>query len=103
MGQNIILNMNDHGFPVVAAYNRTVSKLNEFLANEAKGNQGRRRAQAWRNWRAILKKPRRIMLLVKAGAPVDEFIGHLIPLLEPGDIIIDGGNSLLRRHRAPLP
>ncbi|HUB67579.1 MAG TPA: decarboxylating NADP(+)-dependent phosphogluconate dehydrogenase [Candidatus Methylacidiphilales bacterium] len=91
MGQNIILNMNDHGF-VVAVYNRTVSKVDEFLANEAKGTKiiG---AHSLQELAGLLKKPRRIMLLVKAGAAVDEFIGHLVPFLEPGDIIIDGGNS----------
>jgi 6-phosphogluconate dehydrogenase len=91
MGQNIVLNMNDHGY-VVAVYNRTVSKVDDFLANEAKGTKiiG---AHSLEELVASLKKPRRIMLLVKAGAAVDEFIGHLLPLLEPGDIIIDGGNS----------
>ena len=92
MGQNLILNMNDHGF-VVVAYNRTVSKVDDFLANEAKGTQvvG---AHSLADMVAKLKRPRRIMLMVKAGAAVDEFIEHLLPLLEPGDIIIDGGNSL---------
>src|SRR5277367_6416653 len=91
MGQNIVLNMNDHGF-VVAAYNRTVSKVDEFLANEAKGTKvvG---AHSLEEMVGLLKKPRRVMLLVKAGAPVDEFIDLLLPLLEKGDIIIDGGNS----------
>src|SRR5271156_6190566 len=91
MGQNIILNMNDHGF-VVAAYNRTVAKVDEFMANEAKGTNiiGARSLQ---EMVGLLKKPRRVMMLVKAGKPVDEFIDLLIPLLEPGDIIIDGGNS----------
>jgi 6-phosphogluconate dehydrogenase len=91
MGQNIILNMNDHGY-VVCAFNRTVSKVDDFLANEAKGTRviG---AHSLEEMVASLKKPRRIMLLVKAGKPVDEFIDLLIPLLEPGDIIIDGGNS----------
>jgi 6-phosphogluconate dehydrogenase len=91
MGQNIVLNMNDHGY-VVAVYNRTVSKVDEFLANEAKGTRvvG---AHSLQELVGLLKKPRRIMLLVKAGAPVDEFIDLLLPLLEPGDIIIDGGNS----------
>jgi 6-phosphogluconate dehydrogenase len=91
MGQNIVLNMNDHGY-VVAAFNRTVSKVDEFLANEAKGTKviG---AHSLEELVKLLKKPRRIMLLVKAGAPVDEFIDLLVPLLEPGDIIIDGGNS----------
>ena len=91
MGQNIILNMNDHGY-VVCAFNRTTSKVDEFLANEAKGTKiiG---AHSLAEMVASLKKPRRVMMLVKAGKPVDEFIDLLIPLLEPGDIIIDGGNS----------
>jgi 6-phosphogluconate dehydrogenase len=92
MGQNLILNMNDHGF-VVAAFNRTVSKVDEFLNNEAKGTKviG---AHSLQEMVSLLKTPRRVMLMVKAGAPVDEFIEHLLPLLEKGDIIIDGGNSL---------
>lgn len=92
MGQNLILNMNDHGF-TVAAFNRTVSKVDEFLANEAKGTQiiG---AHSIEEMVALLKRPRRVMLMVKAGQPVDEFIDVLLPHLEPGDIIIDGGNSL---------
>lgn len=92
MGQNLILNMNDHGY-VVVAYNRTVSKVDDFLAKEAKGTkvQG---AHSIQELVAKLKKPRRIMLLVKAGQPVDDFIKELTPHLEKGDIIIDGGNSL---------
>ena len=92
MGQNLILNMNDHGFTVVA-FNRTVEKVDHFLANEAKGTKviG---AHSIEEMVALLKKPRRVMLMVKAGPPVDEFIEHLLPHLEPGDIIIDGGNSL---------
>src|SRR5450432_2660292 len=92
MGQNIILNMNDHGFTVVA-FNRTVEKSDHFLANEAKGTKviG---AHSLQEMVSKLKKPRRVMMLVKAGAAVDEFIEHLLPLLKPGDIIIDGGNSL---------
>ena len=102
MGQNIVLNMNDHGY-VVAAYNRTTSKVDDFLANEAKGTKvvG---AHSLEELVTLLKKPRRIMMLVKAGAPVDEFIDLLVPLLEPGDIIIDGGNSYyedtVRRYKA---
>src|ERR1700753_4147335 len=94
MGQNLILNMNDHGFTVVA-YNRTVSKVDEFLANEAKGTNviG---AHSIPEMISLLKRPRRVMMLVKAGAAVDEFIEQLLPLLEPGDIIIDGGNSLFQ-------
>ncbi len=93
MGQNLILNMNDHGFTVVA-FNRTVEKVDEFMAKEAKGTKviG---AHSIEEMVSKLKKPRRVMLMVKAGKPVDEFIEHLLPdILEKGDIIIDGGNSL---------
>src|SRR5512138_2785103 len=92
MGQNLILNMNDHGF-TVAAFNRTVEKVDHFLANEAKGTRvvG---AHSLEEMARLLKRPRRVMLMVKAGKPVDEFIDHILPHLEPGDIIIDGGNSL---------
>jgi 6-phosphogluconate dehydrogenase len=91
MGQNLILNMNDHGFTVVA-YNRTTSKVDEFLANEAKGTRVLG-AHSLQEMAALLKKPRRVMLMVKAGPPVDELIEQLLGVLEPGDIIIDGGNS----------
>jgi 6-phosphogluconate dehydrogenase len=92
MGQNLILNMNDHGFKV-AAFNRTVSKVDAFLADEAKGTEvvG---AHTMEEFIGLLKRPRRVMLMVKAGSTVDEMIGHVLPYLEPGDIIIDGGNSL---------
>jgi 6-phosphogluconate dehydrogenase len=92
MGQNLVLNMNDHGYTVVV-YNRTTSKVDDFLANEAKGTnvQG---AHSIEELVAKLKRPRRIMMLVKAGKPVDDFIEQLLPHLEPGDIVIDGGNSL---------
>jgi 6-phosphogluconate dehydrogenase len=92
MGQNLILNMNDHGF-TVAAFNRTVSKVDEFLNKEAKGTNVLG-AHSILEMVQMLKKPRRVMLMVKAGKPVDEFIEQLLPHLEPGDIIIDGGNSL---------
>ena len=92
MGQNLILNMNDHGFTVVA-YNRTISKVDDFLNDEAKGTNviG---AHSIEEMVGHLKRPRRVMMLVKAGQPVDDFIDRVIPYLEPGDIIIDGGNSL---------
>src|SRR5216117_3409613 len=92
MGQNLILNMNDNGFTVVA-FNRTVSKVYDFLNKEAKGTNviG---AHSLEEMVGLLKKPRRVMLMVKAGQAVDEFIEQLLPHLEPGDIIIDGGNSL---------
>ena len=91
MGQNLVLNMNDHGY-TVAVYNRTISKVDAFLANEAKGTQviG---THSIEELIASLKRPRRVMMMVKAGAPVDALIEQLIPHLEPGDIIIDGGNS----------
>ncbi|AET39890.1 uncharacterized protein Ecym_5108 [Eremothecium cymbalariae DBVPG len=91
MGQNLILNAADHGFTVVA-YNRTVSKVDQFLANEAKGKSiiG---AHSVQELCANLKRPRRVILLVKAGAAVDSFIEQLLPFMEQGDIIIDGGNS----------
>jgi 6-phosphogluconate dehydrogenase len=101
MGQNLVLNMNDHGYTVVV-YNRTTSKVDDFLANEAKGTkiQG---AHSIQELVSKLKRPRRIMMLVKAGKPVDDFIAQIVPFLEPGDIIIDGGNSLFddtnRRQR----
>ncbi len=92
MGQNLVLNMNDHGYTVVV-YNRTTSKVDNFLANEAKGTnvQG---AHSIEELVSKLKRPRRVMMLVKAGQPVDDFIAQIVPHLEPGDIIIDGGNSL---------
>ncbi len=91
MGQNLVLNMNDHGY-TVCVFNRTVSKVDDFLKNEAKGTKviG---AHTLQEFVKQLKRPRRVMLMVKAGDPVDEFIDLLIPLLEKGDIIIDGGNS----------
>ena len=92
MGRNLILNMNDHGFTVVA-YNRTVSKVDDFMNGAAKDTNiiG---AQSIEEMVGHLKRPRRVMMLVKAGQPVDDFIDRVIPYLEQGDIIIDGGNSL---------
>ncbi|HXA50230.1 MAG TPA: decarboxylating NADP(+)-dependent phosphogluconate dehydrogenase [Candidatus Acidoferrum sp.] len=91
MGQNLIMNMNDHGYTVVA-YNRTTSKVDEFLNEAAKGSKvvG---AHSIEEMVAQLKRPRKIMLMVKAGQAVDDFIETLLPHLEPGDLIIDGGNS----------
>ena len=94
MGQNLVLNMDDHGY-TVAVYNRTVSRVDEFISGNAKGTQviG---AHSIEELVSVLKRPRRVMLLVKAGQPVDTFIDLLIPHLEQGDIIIDGGNSNYR-------
>jgi 6-phosphogluconate dehydrogenase len=92
MGQNLVLNMNDHGF-TVAVYNRTTSKVDEFLAGPAKGTKiiG---CYDLKSFVESLKSPRRIMLMVKAGPVVDAFIEQLVPYLDKCDIIIDGGNSL---------
>jgi 6-phosphogluconate dehydrogenase len=92
MGQNLVLNMNDHGFRV-AVFNRTTSKVDEFLAHAAKGTAvvG---AHSVEELCGLLQKPRRVMLMVKAGAVVDHTIEQLLPHLERGDILIDGGNSL---------
>ena len=92
MGQNLILNMNDHGYTVVA-YNRSTDKVDHFLANEAKGTKVLG-AHSIKEMVSKLKHPRRVMMLVKAGKPVDDFIEQLIPHLAPGDVIMDGGNSL---------
>src|ERR1700693_1607277 len=92
MGQNLVLNMNDHGYKV-AVFNRTTSKVDEFLSDEAKGTQvvGTHSVE---ELCASLKLPRRVMLMVKAGEVVDQTIEHVLPHLEKGDILIDGGNSL---------
>jgi 6-phosphogluconate dehydrogenase len=92
MGQNLILNMNDHGYTVVA-YNRTVSKVDEFLNDAAKGRKTIIGAKSIAEMAGLLKRPRKVMLMVKAGQAVDDFIEHVLPYLEPGDCIIDGGNS----------
>jgi 6-phosphogluconate dehydrogenase len=91
MGQNLVLNMDDHGF-TVAVFNRTTSKVDRFIENEAKDTKviG---THSLEELVSTLKRPRRVMIMVKAGWPVDATIEQLVPLLEPGDIIIDGGNS----------
>ncbi len=96
MGQNLVLNMDDHGF-TVAVFNRTVSRVDDFINGSAKGTDAVPRrvigTHSIEELVSVLKRPRRVMLLVKAGQPVDDFIELLIPHLEEGDIIIDGGNS----------
>src|SRR5262249_9915634 len=91
MGQNLVLNMNDHGYRV-AVFNRTVSKVDDFISDEAKGTEVAG-AHSIEELAQALKKPRRVMLMVKAGETVDQMIESLVPNLEKGDIIIDGGNS----------
>ncbi len=92
MGQNLVLNLNDHGFKV-AVFNRTTSRVGDFLEGPAKGTVilG---THAIEVLVGALKKPRVVMLMVKAGPVVDGFIEQLLPHLDAGDIIIDGGNSL---------
>ena len=92
MGQNLVLNINDHGYSV-AVFNRTVTVVDEFLHNAARGRATIYGCHGIPDLVAALKKPRRIMLLVKAGAPVDQTIDSLLAHLEPGDCVIDGGNS----------
>ncbi|WP_231877278.1 NAD(P)-binding domain-containing protein, partial [Oleiphilus sp. HI0043] len=91
MGQNLVLNMNDHGVRVVA-YNRTQSKVSEFIKGLAADTliQG---ANSLEDMLAKLSSPRKVMLMVKAGEVVDAYIEQLLPLLDDGDVIIDGGNS----------
>ena len=91
MGENLVLNMESHGF-TVAVFNRTTSKVDAFVEGRAKGKKivGTHSVE---ELVAALKTPRKIMIMVKAGPPVDDVINELVPLLEPGDILIDGGNS----------
>jgi 6-phosphogluconate dehydrogenase len=91
MGENLILNMESKGF-TVACYNRTVSKVDRFMEGRADGKKiiGCRSIE---ELAANLERPRKVMLLVKAGPAVDAFIDQLVPHLEEGDVIIDGGNS----------
>jgi 6-phosphogluconate dehydrogenase len=91
MGENLVLNVESRGFSV-AVFNRTVEKVANFINGRAKGKKivG---AQSIQEFVSSLKSPRKVMLMVKAGKPVDEFIELLLPHLEKGDIIIDGGNS----------
>ncbi|MEA4889360.1 MAG: decarboxylating NADP(+)-dependent phosphogluconate dehydrogenase [Clostridiaceae bacterium] len=91
MGENLVLNMANHGF-AVSVFNRSVQRVDDFLAGRAVG-KSIRGAHTLVELTAGLKKPRRVMMMIKAGQPVDDLVDQLIPLLEPGDIIIDGGNS----------
>ena len=91
MGQNLVLNMADHGYHV-AVYNRTTTRVDEFINGPAKDKKITG-THSMEEFVAALQAPRKVMLMVKAGEVVDRFIDALIPLLEPGDVIIDGGNS----------
>ena len=98
MGQNLVLNMNDHGYSV-AVYNRSPKATRDFLAGSAadrrncEGQGCIMGAETIEDFVGLLASPRRIILLVKAGQPVDDTIAKLLPLLDKGDIIVDGGNS----------
>lgn len=91
MGQNLVLNMKDHGF-TVAVFNRTYARTEEFLAGPAK-NSSIVGCKDLKHLFSVLKRPRRVMFMVKAGQPVDDLIEESLPFLERGDILIDGGNS----------
>ncbi len=91
MGENLVLNMESKGFSV-AVFNRTVSKVDDFINGRGQGKNFHG-CHSIEELCASLKAPRKVMLLVKAGKAVDDFIDLLIPHLDPGDIIIDGGNS----------
>ena len=101
MGQNLVLNMNDHGY-TVAVFNRTYSKMTDFLTGPAKGRDTIMGSETLEEFVGKIASPRKVMLMVKAGDVVDLWIDKLIPLLDKGDVIIDGGNShfpdTIRRH-----
>lgn len=100
MGQNLALNIHDHGFNI-AVYNRSFEKTQNFLDRAASGT-GIQGAESLEKLAAMLSKPRKIILMIRAGDPVDQTISQLLPYLDVGDIIIDGGNSRFtdsnRRH-----
>src|SRR3954467_3869329 len=91
MGENLVLNMESHGF-TCAVYNRDTSKVDAFVNGRGKGKKfvG---AKDLKDFVASIKRPRKIMMMVKAGAAVDAVIDQVAPLLEKGDILIDGGNT----------
>ena len=91
MGENLVLNMESKGF-TVAVYNRTVSKVDDFINGRGRGKHFIAAHSVGELCRS-LKRPRKVMMLVKAGQAVDDFIEQIIPCLEPGDVIIDGGNT----------
>ena len=91
MGENLVLNMANHGF-TAAVYNRTTSVVDDFVAGRAAG-KSIIPAYSVEQLCSTLARPRRVMIMVKAGVAVDEVIGSLLPFLEPGDVVIDGGNS----------
>ena len=97
MGENLVLNMVSKGFQV-SVFNRTTARVDEFLAGQAAG-KAVKGTYSLAELAASLERPRRIMLMVKAGKPVDEMIEQILPHLEQGDILIDGGNSFFEDTR----
>ena len=95
MGQNLVLNMANHGYSV-SVFNRTLSVVDEFIACKAKGYESIRGTHSIEEFVESLEPPKRIMLMVKAGRAVDAVIEQLIPYLSPGDIIMDCGNSFFK-------
>ena len=91
MGENLVLNMESKGF-TVAVFNRTVSKVDHFVQGRGSGKNFIA-AHSVEELCRSLKRPRKVMMLVKAGQAVDDFIGQILPYLEPGDVIIDGENT----------
>src|SRR5664280_1508260 len=91
MGENLVLNMESKGF-MVSVFNRSIQKVDDFLSGRASGKNivG---AHSIKELVGTLERPRKVMIMIKAGDAVDEMINTLIPYLTPGDIIIDGGNS----------
>ena len=97
MGSNLALNVEDHGF-TVAVWNREPDRLRQFMADNAgKKFIGTVELQ---DFVRALERPRRIMMLIKAGAPVDQMLDRLQPMLEEGDVVIDGGNSWFKDTQA---
>src|ERR1700731_4290900 len=92
MGENLVLNMESKGFSV-AVFNRTTEVTEKFAAGRAKG-KNIQPTRTIEEFLGALKKPRKVMIMIKAGKPVDQVIGELVPFLDKGEVIIDGGNSL---------
>ena len=92
MGENLVLNMESKGFSV-AVFNRTTEVTDKFAAERAKG-KNIQPTKTVEELFGALKRPRKVMMMIKAGKPVDMVIEELLPFLEKGDVVIDGGNSL---------
>ena len=103
MGQNLALNIADHGFPI-AVYNRTAARTEAFAGGEEARSRPIVPCSSLADLVGALVRPRAIILMIQAGAATDEQIEGLVPLLEPGDVIVDGGNAryqdTMRRERA---